>query len=38
MLYLINQTPPAFKNSELVMIDIEDDDAFDKMIIEQMTN
>ena len=37
MLYLINDTPPAFHNSELVMIDM-DDDVFDKMVVEQITN
>ncbi len=37
MLYLINQTPPAFHNAELVMIDMEDDE-FDKMVVEQITN
>jgi hypothetical protein len=37
MLYLINQVPPAFNNNELVMIDM-DDEAFDKMVLEQITN
>ena len=37
MLYLINQVPPAFHNSELVMIDM-DDDTFDRMVVEQITN
>ena len=37
MLYLINGTPPAFHSSELVMIDM-DDDTFDKMVLEQITN
>lgn len=37
MLYLINSTPPAFRNTELVMIDM-DDDAFDQMVVEQITN
>lgn len=37
MLYLINQTPPAFDNTELSMINMDDDD-FDKMVVEQITN
>ena len=34
-LYLINETPPAFTNSELAIINTEDDN-FDKMIVEQL--
>lgn len=37
MLYLINERSPAFHDSELVMIDM-DDEAFDKMVLEQITN